>query len=121
MSAPARNTTAMRDVWCWALDWFTKPPTNAERRAKQAIVVQAIKAELASIDAVADLHDRYARGSGWSLDVARRCYPDDWRALGVHAATAAAFALRYVELMVGRPLDATQPLPAWVREWAAWS
>jgi hypothetical protein len=114
------NLTGMRDVWCWALSWFLKPPSSPEKRAKQAALVEAIKAELRPIEAVEGLHDMYCRDSRWCLQLARQHFPRDWPTLGVHATTAAAYGLRFVEMMTGRPLDARQPLPKWVGEWAIW-
>jgi hypothetical protein len=114
------NLSGMRDVWCWALSWFLKPPSSAEKRAKQAALVEAIKAELRGVEAVEDLHELYARDSRWCLQLARQHFPRDWPTLGVHATTAAAYGLRFVELMTARSLDAKQPLPRWVGEWAIW-
>jgi hypothetical protein len=114
------NLTGMRDVWCWALSWFLKPPSSAEKRARQAQLVEAIKAELRSVATVEELHDLYCRDSRWCLQIARQLYPRDWPTLGVHATTAAAYGLRFVELMTNRPLDARDVLPRWVGEWAIW-
>ena len=114
------NLTGMRDVWCWALSWFLKPPSSAEKRARQAQLVEAIKAELRGVVTVEELHDLYCRDSRWCLQIARQLYPRDWPTLGVHATTAAAYGLRFVELMTNRPLDARDALPRWVGEWAIW-
>jgi hypothetical protein len=114
------NLTSMRDVWCWALSWFLKPPSSFEKRAKQAQLVEAIKVELRSIEDVEGLHDLYCRDSRWCLQLARQQFPREWPTLGVHATTAAAYGLRFVELMTARPLDAREPLPRWVGEWAIW-
>lgn len=114
------NLTGMRDVWCWALSWFLKPPSSPEKRAKQAALVEAIKAELHPIEGVEGLHDMYCRDSRWCLQLARQHFPREWPTLGVHATTAAAYGLRFVELMTGRQLDARRPLPKWVGEWAIW-
>jgi hypothetical protein len=114
------NLSGMRDVWCWALSWFIKPPSNGEKRARQALLVEAIKGELRGVELVEELHGRYCQDSRWCLQIARRLYPRDWPTLGVHATTAAAYGLRYVELMTGRRLDAREPLPRWVGEWAIW-
>lgn len=114
------NLTGMRDVWCWALSWFLKPPSSHDKRAKQAELVEAIAAELRRVDAVEALHEMYGRDSRWCLQLARQHFPRDWPTLGVHATTAAAYGVRFVELMTGRRLDARQPLPRWVGEWAIW-
>lgn len=114
------NLTGMRDVWCWALSWFLKPPSSADKRARQAILVESIKVELRAITSIEELHDLYCRDSRWCLQVARRLFPRDWPTLGVHATTAAAYGLRFVELMTGRELDARDSLPRWVGEWAIW-
>ena len=114
------NVSGMRDVWCWALSSFLKPPSSVDKRAKQAALVEAIKAELRSVDAVEGLHELYCRDSRWCLHLARQHFPRDWPTLGVHAATAAAYGLRFVELMTARSLDAKKPLPRWVGEWAIW-
>jgi hypothetical protein len=114
------NLSGMRDVWCWALSWFLKPPSNCEKRARQAVLVESIKLELHRVELVEELHDLYCRDSRWCLQIARQLYPRDWPTLGVHATTAAAYGLRFVELMTGRSLDAREPLPRWVSEWAIW-
>ncbi len=114
------SLTGMRDVWCWATSWFLKPPASFEKRAKQAQLVESIKAELRTIDQVEGLHDRYCRDSRWCLQLARQQFPREWPTLGVHATTAAAYGLRYVELLTGRTFDAREPLPRWVGEWAIW-
>ncbi|HEV8634109.1 MAG TPA: hypothetical protein VG370_07705 [Chloroflexota bacterium] len=114
------NLTGMRDVWCWALSWFLKPPANGQKRARQALLVESIKRELQKVQAVEELHDRYCQDSRWCLQIARQLFPQDWPTVGVHATAAAAFGLRFVELMTGRSLDAREPLPRWVSEWAIW-
>jgi hypothetical protein len=114
------NLTGMRDVWCWALSWFLKPPSSAEKRSHQAQLVEAIKAELRQVVTVEELHDLYCRDSRWCLQIARQLFPRDWPTLGVHATTAAAYGLRFVELMTNRRLDARDSLPRWVGEWAIW-
>ena len=114
------NLTAMRDVWCWALSWFLKPPSSYEKRAMQAALVEAIKDELRNVEQVEGLHDMYCKDSRWCLQLARQLFPADWPTLGVHATTAAAYGLRFVELMTCRPLNAREPLPRWVGEWAIW-
>jgi hypothetical protein len=114
------NLTGMKDVWCWALSWFLKPPSSYDKRAKQAQLVQSIKEQLQGLDQVEGLHDLYSRDSRWCLELARQQFPRDWATLGVHATTATAYGLRYVELMTNRPLDAREPLPRWVGEWAIW-
>jgi hypothetical protein len=113
-----REETGMRDVWSWSLSWFRDTPTSKEKRARQAALVTAIKRELAGIGTVPDLHDRYCQDSRWVLLLARERFPREWPTLGMHACTAAAFALRYVELVTGADLDATYSLPRWVGEWA---
>ncbi len=114
------NLTGMRDVWCWALSWFLKPPTSPEKRAKQAALVQAIKSELRHVYAADDLHDLYTGDSRWCLQIARQEFPREWPTLGVHAATAAAYGLRFVEIMTGHDVDAREVLPRWLGEWAIW-
>lgn len=114
------NLTAMRDVWCWALSWFLKPPSSVEKRLKQAQLVEAIKGELHKVDQIEALHDLYCRDSRWCLQLARQQFPREWPTLGVHATTAAAYGLRFVELMTCRDIDAREPLPRWVGEWAIW-
>jgi hypothetical protein len=114
------NLSGMRDVWCWALSWFLKPPSSLDKRAKQAALVEAIKHELRDVGDVEALHDYYCRDSRWCLQIARQMYPREWPTLGVHATTAAAYGLRFVEMMTQRPLDARQQLPRWVGEWAIW-
>lgn len=113
------STSEMRDVWSWALSWFVKPPSDAAKRARQAELVGAYLVELRSISTVEGLHERYCRDSRWCLDVARRLFLRDWPTLGVHACTATAYGVRYVEILTGRALD-PRNLPAWVGEWAIW-
>jgi len=120
MERTGRAAPGMRDVWIWALSWFLKPAASPEKRAQQAVLIQAIKAELEDLHAVAGLHDRYAADSRWCLLLARRLFPRAWPTLGTHACAAAAYGLRYVELMTGHELDARGPLPAWLSEWAVW-
>lgn len=108
----------MRDVWVWSLDWFRRPASNPDRRAKQTEIVAAILGGLRAVETVAGLHLLYAQDSRWCTEIARERVGDDWRAIGVHAATATAFGLRYVELVTGRDLDATA-LPPWLGEWSA--
>ena len=114
------NLTGMRDVWCWALSWYVKPPPSAEKHAQQAALIEAIKAGLQDIEIVEALHERYCADSRWCLNLARTMFPREWSRLGVHATTAAAYGLRYIELMTNRAIDAREPLPRWVGEWAIW-
>jgi len=114
------NATGMRDVWSWALSWFMRPPNSPEKRAKQAEVIDGIKWHLHSTTSIAALHELYGRDSSWCVQIARRLYPTEWATLGIHATTAAAFGLRYVELTTGKSLSARQPLPRWLGEWAVW-
>lgn len=113
--------TGMRDVWSWALSWLTRPPADAQKRAKQMTLVEGLTTRLRDLDTVAGLHERYCRDSRWCLLTAEELFPRDWPTLGVHACTGAAYGLRYVELMTARRLDATAPLPTWVGEWAIWT
>lgn len=114
------NPEGMRDVWCWALSWFLKPPSYQVKRAKQAQLVEAIKQELRSIDTIPGLHDKYCRDSRWCLDLARKLFPRDWPTLGVHSTAAAAYGLRFVEIKTNKPFDAREHIPSWLREWAIW-
>ncbi|TAK20143.1 MAG: hypothetical protein EPO26_18780 [Chloroflexota bacterium] len=114
------NLTGMRDVWCWALSWFLKPPSSPDKRSKQAALIELIKCELRRVESVEALHDLYSQDSRWCLQLARNHFPRDWPSLGVHATTAAAYGLRFVELMTRRDLDARDVLPRWVGEWAIW-
>lgn len=119
-SEQRENLTTMRDVWSWALSWLMRSTSASERRAKQAEVVEAIKRQLGTVESIEALHDLYTRDSRWCVQVARRLYPADWASLGVHATSAAAFGLRYVELATGKSLDARKQLPRWLGEWAVW-
>jgi hypothetical protein len=114
------SDAAIRDVWSWSLSWFIKPPQSPAKRAKQAALVEGIKGCLADCATPGALHARYAAGTHFALAVARSMHPRDWTALGIHACTAAAFGLRYVELMTGKTIDARLPLPRWASEWATW-
>ena len=113
------NGMDIKDVWCWALSWFLKPPANPDKRGKQAVLVQTIKLELKNIKDVPSLHERYASESPRCLIIAREIFPNEWTTLSAHT-TAAAYGLRFVELMTRREINATKPLPRWVGEWAIW-
>lgn len=110
----------MRDVWDWAISWFYKPPSSWEKRVKQKILVEAIKTELSIVSEIPLLHNLFCSDSRWSLLLVREFFPKDWPTLSIHATTAAAYGLRFVELMTGKELDARKPLPIWVREWTIW-
>lgn len=124
------NLTGPRDVWIWALSWFSKPPSDAAKRSKQAALIQAIKDQLAHEGSVEEigavwrriggLHDLYCQDSRWCLQLARQMFPREWPQMGVHACTAAAYGLRYVEMMTGKRLDAREPMPRYIGEWAVW-
>lgn len=114
---PDAGVAGMRDVWCWAVSWFRKPPGDPVKRARQAELIAALQAQLGGEVSSGALHARYAGDSRWCLETARRLYPGAWPTLGVHACTATAYGLRYVELVTGRPVDA-RALPAWLGEWA---
>ena len=109
-----------RDVWSWALSWLMTETLAVERRRMQREVVASIAQALSQVDAVQDLHELYQGDSRWCVELARLRFPKDWASLGVHATSAAAFGVRYVELVTGRPIDARQPLPRWISEWAVW-
>lgn len=113
------DTTAMRDVWGWALSWFKKPPGDPEKRAQQAALVAVYLDALRTVDTVEGLHDRYTGDSRWTLLLARERFPRLWPVLGIHATTAAAYGFRFVELATGQHLDPTSP-PTWLGEWAIW-
>lgn len=108
----------MRDVWCWALSWLRRPPVSDDKRRAQLALVEAIKERLRDQSTTADLDARYAADRRWCLELARARFPRRWPTLGVHACTAAAYGLRAVELLTGRSIDATAPLPPWLGEWA---
>lgn len=114
-----QTATGMRDVWCWALSWFRKPPSSPQKRARQTELVAALLEQLRQTDAVWSLHDRYCGDSRWQLKLARERFPRDWATLGLHACAAAAYGIRFVELSTGKALDPAA-LPAWVGEWAVW-
>ncbi len=121
------NPNDMPEIWIWALSWFSKPPQSPAKRMKQAVLVEVIKGEFAAqlekrgiSEDMSGLHSLYRADSAWALQIARREFPRDWPTLGVHATTAAAFGLRHVELMTGKTIDARQPLPGYVKEWATW-
>lgn len=112
------NEYDMRDVWSWALSWFRKPPKSVDKRARQALLVAAIKDELAGLETIPDLHHHYCADSRWVVTLARREFPRDWPTLGVHACTAAAYGIRHVEILTDTTLNPREPLPAWTAEWA---
>ena len=111
----------IRDVWSWALSWFVKPPSDPQKRARQTVLIEAIVQQLRGLDTVGDLHTWYTADTRWTLETAKQLYPRDWPTLGVHACTGAAYGLRYVEIQTGQRLDARQPLPTWIGEWAIWT
>ncbi len=121
----------MREVWCHSLSRFSKPPSSLERRAKQATLVQLIKDELVKrenvklqtepdLNRIDFLHTTYCSDSRWCLNLARQQFPNEWPHLLVHFTTATAYGLRVVEQMTGQQIDARQPLPMWIGEWAIW-
>lgn len=95
----------------------------------QSVLVQAIKEEILNqltergvALSVKELHELYAENafSLRSLQIARERFPRQWSTLSIHATTAVAFGLAYVEMMTRRKLDAREPLPHWLGEWAIW-
>lgn len=116
----ADTDAGIRPVWAWSLDWFRKPSSNPERRVKQTELVAAILGALRRVETVEALHLLYQADNRWCAEMALQLFHDEWRAIGVHATTATAYGLRYVELVTGRRLDAER-VPAWLGEWAAWS
>lgn len=116
-----QNPNEMREVWSWALSWMLRPSSLPELRAKQQKLIEAIHTKLAEVESPEVLQHLYLHDSGWEFTIiAKNLYPTDWAILGIHATTAAAFGLRYVELQTGKKLDATKELPRWLGEWAAW-
>jgi hypothetical protein len=111
-----REDTEMRPVWSWALSWFRMAPSDTGRRLRQAALVARLKAELATVENVPGLHERYHEASRWTVPLAREHFPQEWPLLGIHACTAAAFALRYVEIVTGQRLQVVS-LPRWLGEW----
>jgi hypothetical protein len=115
------DRTGCRLVWSWALGWLVRPPVDPDKRAKQATLVAAIAGGLRDVDTVADLLARYddPENGRHYLAIARGVYPGEWPALGIHACTAAAYGVRFVELQTRQRLDARR-LPGWVGEWGVW-
>lgn len=115
------QNTGMRDVWCWALSWYRKPPSSADKRARQARVIAAVLAECRTATTPGDLTARYldAKTAHRCVAIAAGVEPATWPTLGVHACTAAAFGIRYVELATGATIDPAA-LPHWLGEWAIW-
>lgn len=116
---PQARASEPREVWLWSLSWLLKPPTSAEKRARQTALIGALVADLRAVDTIPGLHDRYTSDSRWCLAIARRMFPVEWPTVGVHACTAAAHAIRYVELLTRKTLDA-RSLPRWISEFAVW-
>jgi hypothetical protein len=123
LEKPTVNTndteTGMRDVWSWALSWFRKPPSSPAKRLKQAQLVAIYLEMIRDAEDVPSLHAHYCADSRWALTAAKALFPREWPTLGIHATTAAAFGVRYVELMTGARLDPLN-LPQWTSEWAIW-
>jgi hypothetical protein len=115
------DRTGMRAVWSWALGYLRKPAADPDRRAKQRVLVAVLAGDLRDVDTVAGLHARYAdpEQARHCLAIARGIYPGEWPALGVQAVTAAAYGVRYVEIVTGQRLDARH-LPGWIGEWGVW-
>jgi hypothetical protein len=115
------DRTGCRLVWSWALGYLRKPPADPARRAKQRVLVAVLAGDLRDVDTVAGLHARYAdpEQARHCLAIARGVYPGEWPALGIHACTAAAYGVRFVELQTRQRLDARR-LPGWVGEWAVY-
>lgn len=62
-------------------------------------IIQAILAELRSVETVEDLRKRYARGNFWALQIARRMAPNDLRLHDLHIVADPAYGLRYREIV----------------------
>ena len=113
-STPTNDHSEAREVWTLAVAWYLRPERPTEKRAKQAAIVDAIKCELSSVRSVATLHDLYSRDAHWCRQIGHRLFPGEWSTLGIHAATAVAFGLRYVELVTGETLRVFEPSNHWL-------
>ena len=111
-----RGEVEPHEVWIWAMAWFSQPPFDRARRRRQEVLVQAIKEAIGDVP-LEGLHERYLEGK-WATKLARQTFPETWPSLGVNCCISTAFGLRWVEMMVGRRIDATKPLPPWTSEWA---
>lgn len=113
-----RDGHGFRDVWGFGLAWFRRPPSSAEKRAKQAELVNALLArlreEVHDLDA---LDEAYCGASRARIQLARTLFPTEWPSLCLHAVSGTAFGLRYVELITGQRFDA-RDLPPWLGEWS---
>jgi hypothetical protein len=114
---PNASNAPMRDVWSWALGWHRRPPTSRDKRDKQSILIGHYLAVLRAVDTPAALHAHHAADQRWAVNLARATFPREWTALGIHACTAAAYGLRYVEMQTCKTLDPAR-LPTWLGEWA---
>lgn len=118
------NDSSIRNSWACALDWYRKP-YDSVKRSKQAKLIEAIKDGIEPqlirsglpLNNVPALHRLYESNSTWTVQMARNLYPGEYPTLSVHASSATAFGLKYVEYMIDRKLDAQQPLPSWIGEW----
>ena len=114
-----QEAVEMRDDWSWAMSWFVRPSEKvSERREMQARLIEAVKAGLQDSVTAVGLNERYSGDSSWVYKLARGMFPAEWAKLGVHACTAVAYGLRYTEIMMGLEIDAREPMPVWMGEWA---
>lgn len=112
--------TRMEAAWRQALRWLLSPPTNPETRARQCLAINRVLVDLRFLANLELLHQAYASHSTKTMHVAhvRELFPDDWYKLNVHTCVAAAYGLRYAEMMTGHHLDPRTP-PRWLGEWSA--
>lgn len=90
----------IRDVWSWALSWYIKGGESAKHE-KQTAVIRALLTELRHLDTLTLLDTHYGSDARWVVVLTRRLYPTDWATLGMHAMAAAAYGIRYMEIVYG--------------------
>lgn len=114
------NPNEIRDVWRWALSWYVKPPSSLEKRTKQTFVVTEILAKLREIEEPRALIELYSRSNIWCIKLTKEKYPGEFTTLGIHAITAVAYGLRFIEMSTNRRFNNLQILPEWIGELAIW-
>ena len=103
-------------AWDEGIAWALRAP-GSPLSSRRLRAIDQVRAELRAIaDWRALVLHSGQEGLGRAEQLAERD-PDVWMGLDAEAVTAAAYGLRYVELMTGRDIDPTRPLPYWLREW----
>jgi len=107
-----RMPRAWHGGMCWA---FGGPAGEGSRSRRWQALAQGW-AELRRIEGREDLVVRAADLGRQPPDNLAHFDPGTWADLDARD-VAAAYGVRYVELVTGRNLDLARPLPLWLREW----